>query len=108
MAYDEEASDFIPPMPPERMRYVVDLLRSWVGQKFRHRLPPVREDQAVALTELLKLMIRECPADLAMLQDLEREAMAELPMTEEEIAMSHFVVHAIDLAFAARAAGQCG
>jgi hypothetical protein len=104
MALDEVYTE--PPVaPPEHTRYAVDLLRSWFGQKFRHPLPPVHDDQEAALRELLELMVRKCPADLELLRVLEMEAMCDLAMTDEELATSAFYVHQIELAFAAADAG---
>lgn len=104
MPYDDEAAD-LPPIPAEHIRFAVDLLRSWFGQKFRHQLPPVREDQEAALRELLELMLRECPADLEMLRMIQIEAIDELPMTDEELAMSTFCADLIETALASGSAG---
>jgi hypothetical protein len=100
VAYDEVSTEPAAARG-EHTRYAVDLLRSWVGQKFRHHLPPAREDQEVALRELLELMVRKCPADLELLRVLEMEAMCDLAMTDAELATSAFYVRQIELAFAA-------
>jgi hypothetical protein len=100
MPYDD-ASTPLPAAPPEHTRYAVDLLRSWVGQKYRYHLPPAREDPKVALRELLELMVRKCLADLKLLRVLEMELMCDLAITEEELATSAFYVRQMELAFAA-------
>jgi hypothetical protein len=89
MPYDTSS---LPATAPDSIRHTVNLLRGWFGRKFRHHLPPERDDQQAELDALLELMVQRCPADLRLLQALE---------TDETSAASVFCVRQIERALAA-------
>ena len=107
MPYDDSSARAV--AAPEHVSYTVDILRSWLAQKYRHLISPVREDQEVEMRELLELMARKCPADLELLQaseldslDIMSSGLAFHPATPPHIeageAKSKFFVAAVESA----------